>query len=91
MRNPLSNQEAETLALHALGWTLSDPDRAGRLLALTGLDPAAIRAGAAAGDAGMLAAVLDFLERHEPDLVAAAAAIGTEPARLIAARALLEG
>jgi len=34
----------QALALRALAWTLGDPDRAGRLLALTGLDPGDLRA-----------------------------------------------
>ena len=76
--------DAATLALAALGWLLADQARAERLLALTGLTPDALRRGL--GDPGMLAAVLDFLAAHEPDLVAAAAAIGVEPAALMAAR-----
>ena len=75
---------AETLALGALGWVLSDQHRAERLLALTGLTPDCLRAGL--DDAGTLAAVLDFLCAHEPDLVAAADALGVEPAELAAAR-----
>ncbi|MGJ3628682.1 DUF3572 family protein [Sphingomonas sp. MMS24-JH45] len=34
----------------------------------------------------MLAAVLGFLEGHEPDLVACADALGTTPAALVRAR-----
>ncbi len=75
MRAPETNEDAITLALGALVWTLGDDDRASRLLALTGLDAAALRAGA--GDPPVLAALLAFLESHEPDLVACAAATGT--------------
>ncbi len=70
--------------LKALAWTLEDPSRAQRLLDLTGLTPEALRAGA--GEAGILAALLDFLAGHEPDLVACAEAIGIGPADLIRAR-----
>jgi len=72
------------LALGALGWILADPARAGRLLALTGLDPADLRA--RAGDAAFQAEVLRFLEAHEPDLLAAADAMGVAPADLVSAR-----
>jgi len=63
---------------------LGDEDRAGRLLALTGLTPDALRAGL--GDAAVLGAVLDFLGQHEPDLIEAAEHLGVEPAELMAAR-----
>ncbi len=77
-----------TLALAALGWTVSDPARANRLLDLTGLAPADLRA--RAGEADVLAAVLGFLAAHEPDLVECAAAIDSTPAALVAAHARLE-
>ena len=73
-----------TLALGALGWLLGDAPRAERLLALTGLSPDALRAGL--GNPAMLGAVLDFLAAHEPDLVAAAEALGVQPQDLMAAR-----
>lgn len=79
---------ALTLALAALGWTVSDPARARRLLDITGLDPADLRARAA--DPAVLSAVLRFLESHEPDLIACAEAIGCDPAALIAAQAALD-
>jgi hypothetical protein len=54
------------------------------LLALTGLTPDDLRAGL--GDPATLGAVLDFLCAHEPDLVAAAEALGVTPPQLAAAR-----
>ncbi|AXJ95406.1 MULTISPECIES: DUF3572 domain-containing protein [unclassified Sphingomonas] len=80
--------DAGTLALQALVWTLDDGDRADRLLALTGLDPDDLRG--RAGEPAVLAACLTFLESHEPDLVACAAAIGVPPAALVRAREQLE-
>ena len=69
---------------------LSDDARAGRLLALTGLTPDALRSGLAQdGGQPVMVAVLDFLMGHERDLVAAAAALGVEPQALVAARASL--
>ncbi|HEY5723085.1 MAG TPA: DUF3572 family protein [Allosphingosinicella sp.] len=80
--------DAETLALAALGWALGDPARAQRLLALTGLSPEDLRA--RIGDRSVLAAALGFLEAHEPDLVAAADELGIPPAELVEARRILE-
>ena len=57
-------------------------------LDLTGLDAEELRA--RAGERSLLAAVLTFLEAHEPDLLAVAQAIDTKPDNLIAARAELE-
>lgn len=88
MRDAETNKEAVTLALAALGWVVSDPGRADRLLDLTGLTPGDLRA--RAGEADTLAAVLGFLAAHEPDLIACADAIGCTPAALIAAHARLE-
>lgn len=81
-------EEAEILALGALGWVLADTARAARLLALTGLDAETLRGGL--GDRAMLAAVLAFLEAHEPDLVACAAAMEVRPSRIAEARGALE-
>jgi hypothetical protein len=79
----------EALALGALGWTLSEDMRAARLLALTGITPDLLRE--RLDDRSFLAAVLRFLEGHEPDLLACADALGVAPARLVAAREGLEG
>jgi len=88
MRRDETNDD-EALALGALGWTLSDDARAARLVALTGLTPAGMRE--RLEDRDFLAAVLRFLEGHEPDLVNCADEIGVSPARLVAAREALEG
>ncbi|HEX8574058.1 MAG TPA: DUF3572 domain-containing protein [Allosphingosinicella sp.] len=87
-RDDTNPTDPEALALSALGWTLGDEARAQRLLALTGLDPEALRA--RIGDPGLLASVLAFLEAHEPDLLAAAEALGVPPSDLVAARRSLE-
>ena len=80
--------DPEALALAALGWALDEPARAQRLLGLTGLTPADLRD--RLGDPSLLAAVLGFLEAHEPDLIACAEALGVAPAALVAARRSLE-
>jgi len=73
----------EALALAALGWALSDQPRAERLLALTGLTPQDLRE--RIDDPSLLAAVIGFLESHEPDLVACAESLGVSPAALVEA------
>ena len=80
--------DPETLALAALGWTLGEEARAQRLLAVTGLTPADLRD--RLGEPGLLAAVLGFLEAHEPDLIAAAEALKVGPSELVQARRRLE-
>ena len=87
MSYPATNN-AEALALAALAATLTDERRAERFLELTGLSPDGLRE--TVGQPYLLAAVLDFLEGHEPDLVAVAEAIGSTPAALVAARSELE-
>ena len=58
--------------------------RAERFLAITGLDADGLRA--AISEPATHLAVLDFLCAHEPDLIAAAEALGLQPAQLAAAR-----
>jgi hypothetical protein len=89
MRAPDTNPaDAATLALSALAWTLGEPRRAERLLALTGLDADELRARAA--EPALLAALLGFLEQHEPDLMACADALDVPPEALIRAHRELE-
>ena len=83
-----STNDPEALALAALAATLAEDSRAERFLALTGLDAGTLRA--RAGERSLLAATLGFLENHEPDLVAVAAAVGVKPEALVAARRELE-
>ncbi|SOB79868.1 Protein of unknown function [Sphingomonas guangdongensis] len=85
---PAADTNDETLALQALVWTLAEPGRANRLLDVTGLSPNALRA--SAGDRATLIAALQFLESHEPDLLACAEGIGVPPTALVAARARME-
>lgn len=81
---PQSGSNAANLALSALGWVLSDDIRARRFLDVTGLTPDELRASLA--QPATQAAVIDFLCAHEPDLLAAAEALGVQPARLATAR-----
>lgn len=79
-----TNQDPAEIALAALTWTLGDPRRADRLLAMTGLTPDELRGRLT--DPALLAATLAFLEAHEPDLVACADALAIKPEALVRAR-----
>ena len=83
-----STNDAETLALSALAATLTDERRAQRFLDLSGIDTDDLRRRAA--EPSLLAALLRFLEAHEPDLIDVAAAIEARPEDLVAAREELE-
>lgn len=89
IRQPDPNDDAGTLALRALVWTLAEPDRALRLLQVTGIEPAGLRA--RVGDPAVLGACLQFLLANEGDLVACADGIGVAPAALARAGAELDG
>ena len=80
--------DPEALALSALGWVLADEERAQRLLALTGLTPEDLRQ--RLDTRAVQAAILGFLEAHEPDLVACAEDLKVNPAALVEARRRLE-
>ena len=86
---PDTPTDAHTLALMALAATLADERRAQRFLDLTGIGTDELRAKAA--DPRLLAALIAFLEAHEPDLLEVSEAIGVEPAALTQARRALEG
>ncbi len=83
-----STNDAETLALSALAATLTDERRARRFLDLSGIDTEELRL--QAEEPALLAALLRFLEAHEPDLIEVADAMGVKPAELVAAREDLE-
>ena len=87
MQGNQTNDEA--MALGALSWVLGDDARAERFLALTGLTPEDLRE--RIDEREMLAAVLRFLEAHEPDLLAAADMLGVPPTAIPEARRRLEG
>ena len=84
-----SPNDALALALNALAATLGDERRARRFLDLTGIGTDELRARAAAP--ALLAALLRFLEAHEPDLVAVSEELGVKPEALVEARRELEG
>ncbi len=86
--HPSAPNDAAALALTALAAMLTDERRAQRFLALSGLSLNGLRN--SADDPALLAAMLRFLEAHEPDLLAVAAEIGCAPKALVQARHALE-
>jgi hypothetical protein len=76
------------IALAALAATLGDARRAQRFIDLTGIGTEELRA--RLGEPALLAALLRFLEAHEPDLIAVAEELGVKPEVLVQARRELE-
>jgi Protein of unknown function (DUF3572) len=77
------------LGLAALAATLGDPTRAQRFLDLTGIGTRELRERAA--DPALLVALFDFLEAHEPDLLAVSESLGLRADQLTGARRALQG
>src|SRR4030081_3194150 len=84
-----SQEPAETLAIQALSYLDQDPEQLSRFLALSGIDPGAIRAAAAQPE--FLAGVLAYLAQDEALLVPFGAEAGVPPGSVERARALLAG
>jgi hypothetical protein len=80
--------DALALALSALAATLADDARARRFLDLTGIGTDELRRRAA--DPQLLAALIGFLEAHEPDLIAVAEVLQVKPEQVVDARHALE-
>lgn len=86
---PETPNDPAILALAALAATLSDDRRAQRFLDLTGIGTDQLRT--EANEPTLLAALLRFLEAHEPDLLSVSERIGVAPQLLVEARRELEG
>ncbi len=82
-------ENAAELAIVALSWLAQQPEELSRFLALTGIDPGAIRA--AASEPGFLAGVLDYIRGNERTLAAFAEHAGVPPLQVGRARAALGG
>lgn len=85
----MTQHSSEIIALQALGYIMNEDDLRDRFIALTGLDPDALRA--TLDQQGTLASILEFLISHEPDLVAAAQAQDRSPDALVSAWRSLGG
>lgn len=67
-KNSPSAEQAEQVAIAALGFVAGDPALLPRFLNLSGIEASQIRA--AAAEPGFLAGVLQFVMAHEPTLLA---------------------
>jgi hypothetical protein len=82
-------QDPEAVAIAALGFIASDPERLGRFLLQTGIGPATLRS--AAREPQFLSRVLDYLGEDEALLLAFAANEGLAPETVARARLTLAG
>ena len=85
----ITRKIAESLAIQALGFMASDPERLGAFLAATGIGPEAIRT--AAAEPAFLAGVLDYVAADESLLLAVAEHAGLAPQDIEHAQAVLSG
>ena len=85
----LNRDEAETIALRALGFMAEDEDRIGAFMAETGLSPDDLRDQAASPT--ILTAVLDYLTRDESSLLMFATNADIPPEHITPALMLLTG
>ncbi|HVB89717.1 MAG TPA: DUF3572 domain-containing protein [Beijerinckiaceae bacterium] len=84
---PPSPQAAEYVAVRALGFLASEPERIDRFLALSGLNPQNLRS--AAAEPGFLAAVLDHVASDERLLLSFARSASLDPQAVALAREAL--
>lgn len=83
----LDRDQAEHLAISALGFLAGNPEALGRFLALTGIGPDGLRR--AAADPIFLVGVIDFLLGDEALLIAFAEDAGIPPERIGKAKHVL--
>jgi hypothetical protein len=83
------HEAAAAVAIEAISYIANHPEQMSRFLALTGIDPGAIRA--AAGVPGFLAGILDYVCGDERLLVAFAGHAGVSPVEIESARRTLGG
>lgn len=87
--SPLGRDQAETLALQALGWLAGQEDLSGAFLGASGLSADDLKS--RASDPEFLGFVLDFLLGDEAALLAFCEAADVTPDRPMRARAALPG
>ncbi len=85
----VDQDEAETIALRALGFMAEDEDRIGAFMAETGISPDDLRDSATS--AVILTAVLDYLTRDESLLLMFSANADIQPERITPALMMLNG
>ena len=89
MKKPVHNprEVAEIVAVQALGFIASEPERLGLFLAETGIGPETLRT--AAADPQFLASVLDFVLRDDATVKAFASVSQLHPTNIAAAHQAL--
>jgi hypothetical protein len=89
LKKPVHNprEVAEIVAVQALGFIASEPERLGLFLAETGIGPETLRT--AAADPQFLASVLDFVLRDDATVKAFASVSQLHPTNIAAAREVL--
>ncbi len=85
----LTRDDAETMAFQAIGFLADEPNRIGRFLSLTGMEPETMLT--AAETAPVQVAVLDHLLSDESLLMVFSGHAGINPEAVAVARALLDG
>ena len=88
MRDLITTESAEILALEALGWLAADEDAMARFLSLSGSNLASLRQ--AAGSRDVARAILDFLLSNEALLLRFCEATSMDPKSVPMARIRLE-
>lgn len=89
MKRTMDSETAQTIALLALGYIVSDEKALGTLLTQTGIDGADLKAQAT--DPMFQAGVLDFLTRYEDLILGFEDETGTRPDEVTRALATLGG
>lgn len=85
---PLTDEEAEALAIRALAFLAEQPEELGNFLALSGIGPETVRF--AASEPGFLAGVLEYFMENEPLLLVFCSRENVRPTLFAAARYLLD-
>ena len=88
-KNPEPTEDAEVIALKALIFLATEPERLSRFMELSGLDPGAIRASAA--DPAFVGGLLDHLLADDSLLLIFAQEHGLKPERIGQLRRKLPG
>jgi hypothetical protein len=83
----LDRPSAENLAVAGLTYLSASPNRLGRFLEVSGLEPETVRE--AAETPGFLSGLLDYIAADEELLISFAAELGVKPDRIMQAREVL--
>ncbi|UXN05301.1 DUF3572 domain-containing protein [Bartonella sp. HY761] len=89
MKHSVNHEQAETIAITALGFLAGDQELLERFMAISGIAGQDIRQ--AASSPGFLAGVLSFLLNHEPSLLMFCQSSNIQPERVAEAFAALPG